>query len=576
MADKAISELISAEQITATDLFVLEQNNTGKKLTGQVLLNWLTAAADGHGGIQKIEKTKTQGLVDTYTITLADTTTFSFNVTNGKSIQSIAKTGTTGLVDTYKISFNDGTSQTFTVTNGAKGDKGDNAYVHIKWASQEPTDGSHSFGDVPDNWMGIYSGNAATAPTDWQAYDWFEVKGEKGDTGAAASLLSQEVVYQVSDSGTIYPSGAWSSAVPVVPAGKYLWTRVSITFNSGAPIVSYSVGRMGIDGQGAVSSVANISPDSAGNVPLKASDVGAMPTTGGDFTGPVNMNGQILGGLNAPTESDHAVNMGFVTQKLGDIPDGKTVKDYVDGKTITTDKTLSVSGAAADAKVVGDRFKDILASVAADGPGAHNAIYRGKSLGNTVTAAQYAAIANGTFADLFIGDYWTIDGIVYRIAAFDYYYDTGNVACTTHHVTLVPDTCMYTHVMNDSDVTTDAYTGSKMYSDGLTTAKNTINAAFGPAHILNHRQLLTNATKNGYVSGGSWVDSIVELMNEQNVYGNVVFNSVANGSSVPYPCRKDRAAKEGRSISKGNESHASCHCKYAIVGRNGRCHPGRS
>ena len=51
MADKAISELIAAEQIKAADLFVLEQDSAAKKLTGQILLNWLTAAADGHGGI---------------------------------------------------------------------------------------------------------------------------------------------------------------------------------------------------------------------------------------------------------------------------------------------------------------------------------------------------------------------------------------------------------------------------------------------------------------------------------------------------------------------------------------------
>ena len=45
MADKAISELIAAEQIKAADLFVLEQDSAAKKLTGQILLNWLTAMA---------------------------------------------------------------------------------------------------------------------------------------------------------------------------------------------------------------------------------------------------------------------------------------------------------------------------------------------------------------------------------------------------------------------------------------------------------------------------------------------------------------------------------------------------
>lgn len=275
MADKSVGELIAAQSVTPTDLFVLEQNGTAKKLTGQILENWLVSFADGHGGIQSIKKLSTSGLADTYRITLADTTTFDFTVTNGKSITGIAKTGTSGLVDTYKISYNDGTSQTYTVTNGAKGDKGDNAHVWIKYASQEPTEASHSMGDIPDAWVGIYSGNSATAPTDYTQYKWYKIKGEQGDTGAAATLMNKSVTYQVSGSGTIIPSGSWGSSIPVVSQGKYLWTKTEVQFNTGDPIVSYSVARMGMDGSGSVSSVAGVSPDETGNVTLTAADVGA-------------------------------------------------------------------------------------------------------------------------------------------------------------------------------------------------------------------------------------------------------------------------------------------------------------
>ena len=171
---------------------------------------------------------------------------------------------------------------------------------------------------------------------------------------------------------------------------------------------------------------------------------------------------------------------------------------------------------------------------ASSGAGAHNSIYRGKYLGDSVTAEQYAAIGNGTFDDLYIGDYWTIGGINYRIAAFDYYLNTGDTACNTHHVTLVPDTSLYSHVMNDTKVTTGGYVGSKMYTTGLTQAKTTINNAFGSAHILTHRQYLCNAVSNGKPSGGSWYDSTVELMTEQNVYGGKVFGAGNNGSTVPH------------------------------------------
>jgi hypothetical protein len=68
--------------------------------------------------IATITKTNTSGLVDTYTVTLTDGSTTTFEVTNGKTILSVVKTGTSGLVDTYTITYNDNTTSTFTVTNG--------------------------------------------------------------------------------------------------------------------------------------------------------------------------------------------------------------------------------------------------------------------------------------------------------------------------------------------------------------------------------------------------------------------------------------------------------------------------
>lgn len=275
MADKAISELVAAEQIKSTDMFVLEQDGTAKRLQGQTLLNWLTAAADGHGGISNIVKTGTDGLVDTYTITLADTTTKTFTVTNGNGLTKFEKLSTVGLVDTYQFTRSDGTYFTFAVSNGAKGDTGDASHVWIKYASQQPTVNSHSIGDNPDDWMGVYSGTAETAPTDWQAYSWYQIKGDKGDTGAPATVTGVTAEYIVSDSGTIVPSGSWSTTIPSVPQGKYLWTRSTTNFNTGDPAVSYSVTRMGIDGIGSVSSVNDKSPSDSGNVTLTAGDIQA-------------------------------------------------------------------------------------------------------------------------------------------------------------------------------------------------------------------------------------------------------------------------------------------------------------
>ena len=166
-----------------------------------------------------------------------------------------------------------------------------------------------------------------------------------------------------------------------------------------------------------------------------------------------------------------------------------------------------------------------------DNAGFHNSIFRGKYLGSSVTAAQYAAISAGTFEDLYIGDYWTIGGVNYRIAAFNYYYKTGVSACTTNHAVIVPDTQLYSHVMNDTSITTNAYVGSKMYVSGLNSAKTTINSAFS-GHIMSHRNYLHNGVTSGYAIGGGWYDSTVELMTEVNVYGTKHYGNSTQGINL--------------------------------------------
>lgn len=182
--------------------------------------------------------------------------------------------------------------------------------------------------------------------------------------------------------------------------------------------------------------------------------------------------------------------------------------------------------------------------------GAHNAIYRGKSLGSTVTTAQYAAIKAGTFDDLYIGDYWTIGGVNYRIAAFDYYLNSGDTNCTTHHVVIVTDTCLYNAQMHNTssggwesgaaNTTAGGYVGSDMYKSNLEQAKTTIKSAFS-GHVLKHRIYLTNAVANGRASGGAWCDSEVDLMCEQMVYGSGIFSPVSDGSNVPVNYRVEKS-----------------------------------
>lgn len=162
---------------------------------------------------------------------------------------------------------------------------------------------------------------------------------------------------------------------------------------------------------------------------------------------------------------------------------------------------------------------------------AHNGIFRGKNLGTSLTSAQSQAIQAGTFDELYIGNYWVINGVEWVIVAFDYYYNTGDTACTTHHVVVMSREILYSAQMNSTNVTTGAYVGSAMYTTNLNQAKTAITNAFGASHLLSIRQYFQNATTDGYETGGNWYDATVFLMSEANVYGGNVFKSNLNGTS---------------------------------------------
>ena len=316
MADKAITDLnvVPGSIDDSNTWFAVAQSNAAYKVSGHEFVLAMSSIWNAHGGIRSIVYTDPvpPSLTGTLTITLADNSTVSFDVENGRGIASIAKTGTVDLVDTYTITYNDGTTSTFSVTNGEKGDTGDAWYVWIRYAGSQPTQDS-DIGTTPDNWMGIYSGTSSTAPVHYTDYDWFEIKGEKGDTGQASTLVSNDIQYQQSDNGSVVPSGSWSTSIPAPVAGKYLWTRTVLTFNSGSPVTFYSVSRYGIDGTGAVSSVNSISPDGNGNVVVTASDIQTTDNTSiqSDLNGLKNTLSKLIPVITGSTNnSGYTINIG--------------------------------------------------------------------------------------------------------------------------------------------------------------------------------------------------------------------------------------------------------------------------
>ena len=183
------------------------------------------------------------------------------------------------------------------------------------------------------------------------------------------------------------------------------------------------------------------------------------------------------------------------------------------------------------------------------GAGLHNSFFRGKNLGSTFTAAQSAAIRAGTFDDLWVGDYWPMSvtykytdaneveqtataTVNFRIAGCDYYLRAGDAELTTHHIVIIPDTNLYTARMNATNTTEGGYVGSEMYTKNLARAKSLITAAFGAEHLLTHKEIMCNAVANGKPSGYAWLNSNVELMTEQMVYGGKIFGVASDGGDT--------------------------------------------
>ena len=206
------------------------------------------------------------------------------------------------------------------------------------------------------------------------------------------------------------------------------------------------------------------------------------------------------------------------------------ITDYSAIEALNSGSVLLVDGTGGTKKILATNLMKALAEVS-DDVNLHRNTYGGRSLGTSVSADQWAQISAGTFHGMLIGDYWTIGGVKWLIADFDYWLHTGDTECTAHHVVVIPETCLYNAKMNDSNIVTGAYVGSVMYTTNLATAKTTINNAFGSAHILSHREYLANAVTDNRETAHAWKDSTVDIMNESMVYGGEKFHNQMQGTS---------------------------------------------
>ena len=184
-----------------------------------------------------------------------------------------------------------------------------------------------------------------------------------------------------------------------------------------------------------------------------------------------------------------------------------------------------------------------------DGAEAHNAMWGGRDITASFNNGTVSAnIANGTFRDIFPGDYITkqvtISGKTYTvnwvIADCDYWINKGDTAVTVHHVAIVPQAPIFDANMNATNTTEGGYMGSRMFKETIPACATGIVNAFGASHILTFRDWLISGMTANQISSGlpnftggaqwgasPWVSVQCDLMTEKMVLGAPVNSASA-------------------------------------------------
>ncbi len=189
----------------------------------------------------------------------------------------------------------------------------------------------------------------------------------------------------------------------------------------------------------------------------------------------------------------------------------------------------------------------ITAITPANNAAAHNGIFRGKDLTNIYTIDEICQrISNGTFEDLYIGDYFDItisttytENEIVRcvLAGFDMYLNIGSsTEVLGHHAVIVLKNCFSKGAaMNPTDTTVGGFFGSDMWKTILPTYQTALQSVLGN-HILEYQTRVTSAIDENLNSNAGCglkgastkcavIDTYISLLSEIQVYGSNVLNS---------------------------------------------------
>lgn len=156
------------------------------------------------------------------------------------------------------------------------------------------------------------------------------------------------------------------------------------------------------------------------------------------------------------------------------------------------------------------------------GASSHNAICRGKKLGNALTSEMLASIRDGSFNDLYVCDYIETEDNIYRFMDFDYFLECCSSASggriERHHAILVPDKVMSSSAIdNYPEVTQPKET--HMYVNKLPEITQTLKGIFGNDNVAMMDRIITK-TVNGESTGWDWVNVGADLLTEVMVMGH--------------------------------------------------------
>ncbi|MDB6257663.1 hypothetical protein ODU72_03050 [Lactobacillus amylovorus] len=188
------------------------------------------------------------------------------------------------------------------------------------------------------------------------------------------------------------------------------------------------------------------------------------------------------------------------------------------------------------------RLRDAFYSMVPDGAPTHNNIFRGSNLG-ALNATHIANIQNGSFHDMFIGDYFSVNGSSYVIAGINTKHLHGDNAPLGNHLLLMPDRFSKledgtvlrsdgktTHYMNDTDTTAGGFANTKLYKTYMPSIQKKLEADFG-SHLLTFREVVsTHVDESGAPDQGEWRDAKLAIPNEVMVYGTTLTGNNKNNS----------------------------------------------